>query len=110
MSDDGKMIGERDRDRRLTIYRCSGGHSFLYPHTACPMCGNATREFESSSHARLVTYTTVRVTPTGQQLQLGLAQTEDGAKTLCIIDEDVEGDCVDVTLYLENDLYHARCR
>ncbi|MEJ2719957.1 MAG: hypothetical protein P8181_02285, partial [bacterium] len=81
------------------------GHAFLYAHSECPVCGRVTSQMESSPLARLLALTTVRVTPTGVPFRLGLAETNEGAKTLCIVDGNVDGD--DVTLYVEEGLYHA---
>ena len=99
-----------NRGGRLTIHRCREGHAFLYAHSKCPVCGRVTSRMESSPLARLVALTTVRVTPTGGPFRLGLAETGAGARTLCIVDENVDGDDADVTLYVEEGLYHARPR
>jgi uncharacterized OB-fold protein len=108
MSNDEKTKNPRERDARLTIYRCDEGHAFFYSHRDCPVCGKATRETSSPPEAKLISHTVVRVSPTGQQSHLGLAETEGGAKTLCIIDEGVDADRGDVIVYLKGGLYHAR--
>ncbi|UCG52264.1 MAG: hypothetical protein JSW58_01535 [Candidatus Latescibacterota bacterium] len=98
-----------DADRPLTVFQCPTGHAFFYPHDVCPLCGTSLRETKSSPDAWLVSSTTVRVNPTGAPYLLGLAQVENGAKTLCIIDEPI-GDETPVVIYVKDGLYHARPR
>ena len=103
--------GERNNpgtEGRLTLYRCSASHTFFYPHTRCPVCSSDLVEVSREPAATLVSYTTVRVSPTGSAFRLGLARTPDGAKTLCILADDTDPALGgDVTIVKLDGLYHA---
>jgi uncharacterized OB-fold protein len=98
-----------DLARSLIVYQCATGHAFFYHHDICPTCGNTLRETQTSPDAWLVSSTTIRVNPTGNPLCLGLARVENGAKTLCIIEDQI-GDQTPVVIYVKDGLYHARRR
>lgn len=110
MAGDEKPNERTDSEARLTIHVCRDGHAFLHACSECPVCGRVASKTEICPRARLVALTTVRVTPSGGPFRLGLAETSGGAKTLCIVDNDVGGDDGDVTLYVEGGLYHAKPR
>ncbi len=90
----------------LTLYRCENKHAFFYPHSKCPVCRSMLDEITCKPDATLVSYTTVRVSPTGSVFRLGLAKTPNGAKTLCILNEQLEGVGA-VTIVKDDGLYYA---
>ena len=110
MINDENKTNPRGNDAKLTIHRCGEGHAFFHPHDQCPVCGGATHTEQVDAAATIISHTTVRVTPGGQQFRLGLAENDSGAKTLCIIDDGVDVDDGDVIVYLEDGLYHATSR
>ena len=92
----------------LTLYRCGRGHAFFYAHDVCPICRSALDEITREPHASLVSHTTVRVSPTGSVFRLGLARTPDGAKTLCILDDQTNPDRDDGVIIVQfNGLFYA---
>jgi uncharacterized OB-fold protein len=110
MIDDRENGKPQEHASQLTAYRCGEGHVFLYPHGDCPVCGTETREANSLPGAKLISQTVVRVSPTGRQFRLGLAETAGGAKTLCIIDDGVSVEEDEVIVYLDDGLYHVKPR
>jgi hypothetical protein len=61
------------------------------------------------ARARLVAHTTVRVNPTGVPYRLGVAVTDRGAATLCVIEGEIRGNGRDrVTLVERNGRFYAR--
>ena len=105
----GNTAKRRSNAENLTLYRCAASHTFFYPHTRCPLCRSELAEVSREPNATLVSYTTVRVSPTGSAFRLGLAETPDGAKTLCILAEDADvGGGDNVTIVKCDGLYHAR--
>jgi uncharacterized OB-fold protein len=105
-----KSSKKTNNPRIITAFRCDNGHAFLYPHSDCPVCRCSVRAAECNGAATLVSHTIVRVSPSGRQLRLGLAEIENGAKTLCIIDDTVDTNTAEIDVYLEDGLYRARSR
>ena len=92
----------------LILFGCDNLHAFFFSHDICPLCGTPLHPIQSSPEAVLISHTIVRVSPTGSPFKLGLARVENGAQTLCIIDDDAESRTRDVTVYKKDGLYHAR--
>jgi uncharacterized OB-fold protein len=102
------MASERNHKGFISVQRCAGNHAFVFPHTACPTCGEALRRVLVAPAARLVAFTTVRVGPADGPFRLGIAELDTGPKTLCLLDDDLVGkDGEEVVLRFENGLYHA---
>jgi len=92
----------------LVLYACPSGHAYFVRHAQCPECRLELAENRQPATAVIVSQTTVRVNPTGTPFRLGIAEAGSGAKTLCVIEEDVpHGDGVPVTLVRRGDLYYA---
>ena len=89
----------------IEVYTCPNGHAFFVTDDACPKCGEPLETTTAEPIARLISHTTVRVNPTGRPFVLGIAEIDNGAKTLCI----VEGELSDLVVLRKHDgLYHAR--
>ena len=91
---------------QIAIYVCENGHAFVVEHDTCPDCGASLARRSDAPSARLVTHTVVRVNPSGEPFRLGLAETASGARTLCIVDDDVSGD--EGELYARDGRFHLR--
>jgi uncharacterized OB-fold protein len=77
---------------RIGAWRCDRGHVGLHADEACATCGARLRPVQIRADAVLELVTTVRVNPTGQPFQLGVAVTRAGrARTLCRIEGAVRG-------------------
>jgi len=75
------------RRKKLTAWRCIEGHMTLQKDPACTTCGASLRELRITPQAVLELVTTVRVNPTGQPYQLGIAITCAGrARTICRVE------------------------
>ena len=98
------------RPRRLDARRCPRGHVSLQPDAACVICGEAVQAVRIRADAVLELVTVVRVNPTGQPFQLGVAVTRAGrARTLCRVEGVVRGLGNDaVVLERRGDLLVAR--
>ena len=80
------------RRPRLEARCCARGHLTLQPDPACTVCGERMRSVCIRPEATLELVTTVRVNPTGQPYQLGVAITRAGrARTLCRVEGRVRG-------------------
>ncbi len=90
----------------LNTYVCELAHAFLVEHDVCPECNGALARRADEPRATLVAHTVVRVNPSGRPFRLGLAITNSGARTLCIIDDGVRGE--EVELYAREGCFHAR--
>jgi len=117
MIDSRESAGENDRGgedapaKRLVLRRCGNSHAFFFAFESCPLCGGKLEIFESAPDAELVSHTVVRVSPTGCPFALGLARTENGAQTLCIIEDGVDKNPEkDVILAERGGLYYAARR
>jgi uncharacterized OB-fold protein len=96
------------RNVRIHAYRCRDGTLYLHPHHSCPACGGRLVRVRIDPRARLVSHTTVRVNPSGEPLRLGVAVTDAGAATLCIVEGSLRGHGRDrVRLVLRDGRYHA---
>ena len=87
----------------LDGWRCPNGHLFLYPHEKCPRCSLALTPTRLGAKARLRSATTVRVNPSGAPFQLGIAVTDEGASTLCIVEGTVRGNGRDRVVLVKTD-------
>ena len=98
--------------RRLSAWRCDRGHVGLYADEACATCGERLRPVQIPADAVLELVTTVRVNPTGQPFQLGIAVTRAGrARTVCRVEGGVRGLGHDaVVLERRGDTIVARAR
>lgn len=97
----------REPDSILT-YRCADGHGSFEPYDNCPACGAQTTAVEERPLARLLSHTEVHVGPGETPFVLGIAETAGGAKTLCIVESDVNSDGVaTVVLRRRRGLYYA---
>lgn len=77
---------------RIAAWQCARGHTSLHPDQACTACGGRLRTLEIAPDATLLFATTVRVNPSGQPFQLGVAVTRCGrARTLCRIEGALRG-------------------
>jgi hypothetical protein len=75
------------------------------------MCGLDLTVQRSAPEGVIVSQTVVRVNPAGRPFRLGLAEVSTGARTLCLIAEDVsEEDLAPVRLVRRGGLYHAERR
>lgn len=75
------------RNKKLAAWRCVDGHMTLQNDAACTMCGASLREFHIAPDAVLELVTTVRVNPSGEPFQLGIAVTRAGrARTICRVE------------------------
>lgn len=83
----------------------------MHDHGKCPRCGGALSPARIGSGARIVSHTVVRVNPTGSPIHLGVARTDSGATTLCVIHGDIRGNGRDrVRLVVRDGRYHALAR
>ena len=77
---------------RLDARRCARGHLSLEADPSCTQCGERVYAVQVRPEATLELVTTVRVNPTGQPYQLGVAVTRAGrARTLCRVEGAVRG-------------------
>lgn len=75
------------RRERLTAWRCIHDHMTLQKDAACTSCGAPLRELCIAPDAVLELVTTVRVNPSGEPYQLGIAVTRSGrARTICRVE------------------------
>jgi uncharacterized OB-fold protein len=96
------------RRERIEAFRCPAGHCFLNRYPRCPACGDRLTALTIASTARLLTHTIVRVNPTGRPIALGIARTDCGAATLCIIVGGVRGTGRErVQLFKRKDRFYA---
>jgi uncharacterized OB-fold protein len=80
------------RRPRLDARRCARGHVSLHADDACAICGEPTQRSRVRGDAVLELVTTVRVNPSGQPFQLGVAVLRAGrSRTLCRIEGAVRG-------------------
>lgn len=80
------------RTPRLEARRCARGHVGLHSDPACAVCGEPASPVRILPDAVLELVTTVRVNPTGEPFQLGVAVTRAGrARTLCRVEGAVRG-------------------
>jgi hypothetical protein len=78
------------RRRKLTAWCCIEGHMTLQNDPACTRCGASLRELCIAPQAVLELVTTVRVNPSGEPFQLGIAVTRAGrARTICRVEGPV---------------------
>jgi uncharacterized OB-fold protein len=103
-------VGNTPQEPTIQLYKCSNGHAFLHRRDLCPDCGKKLVETRTSARARLITHTVVRVKPGEGPLMLGIAETETGAKTLCVVEERPVKDGDGVTLVWKAGIYHAAFR
>lgn len=102
--------GDTPQGATIPLYECPNGHSFLHGRDLCPDCGKKLAETRTSASARLIACTVVRVKPGEGPLVLGIAETETGAKTLCVVEEQPVKDGDGVTLLWKDGIYHAASR
>ncbi len=75
------------RRNRLHAWRCERGHITLQADAACTSCGGRLHELLIAPEAVLELVTTVRVNPSGEPFQLGIAVTRSGrARTICRVE------------------------
>jgi uncharacterized OB-fold protein len=100
------------RHRRIEARRCRLGHVSLQSDPACLRCGEPMQPVRIRASAVLELVTVVRVNPSGQPYQLGVAVTRAGrARTLCRVEGKVRGAGNDaVVLERRDDLIIARPR
>jgi len=80
------------RRGKLQAWRCPNGHVTLQHDQVCVSCGASLRELHIVPEAVLELVTTVRVNPTGEPYQLGIAVTRAGrARTICRVEGTVRG-------------------
>jgi hypothetical protein len=80
------------RRNRLTARRCRGGHLSVQLDERCRVCGEPMRDVAIRPDAVLELVTTVRVNPTGEPFQLGVAVTRAGrVRTICRVEGAVRG-------------------
>jgi uncharacterized OB-fold protein len=92
----------------LVLYRCPTGHEYVWRHTRCPECGLELVAGPVDAEGVIVCQTVVRVNPRGRPFRLGLAELPTGARTLCLLADDVSTENgAPVRLSLIGDLYHA---
>jgi hypothetical protein len=73
--------------RRLQAWICAHGHMSLQHDSPCATCGAPVHEFYIPPDAVLELVTTVRVNPSGEPFQLGIAVTRSGrARTICRVE------------------------
>ncbi len=90
----------------IRIYGCKAGHACFTSGAGCPACGGTLTERAEPAQATLITQTIVRVNPSGEPFGLGLAETQSGARTLCLLDEGIA--TTNVVLYVHDGRYRAR--
>ena len=100
------------RREKLKALRCIHGHITLQQDPACTTCGAALRQLCLAPFAVLELVTTVRVNPSGEPFQLGIAVTRAGrARTICRVEGAVRGLGHDpVVLERRGDMIIARGR
>ncbi|HEX6789798.1 MAG TPA: hypothetical protein VF247_00680 [Candidatus Krumholzibacteria bacterium] len=100
------------RPGRLDARRCARGHVSLHADPACATCGAPMRDVRIRADAVLELVTVVRVNPTGQPYQLGVAITRAGrVRTICRVEGSVRGLGTDaVVLERRDDMIVARPR
>jgi uncharacterized OB-fold protein len=76
---------------RIPAFRCTRGHLFVVQHASCPSCGLPLVATSIQARGTLLLHTTVRVTPSGEPLELGVVRTPAGATTLCRIRGRIRG-------------------
>ncbi len=98
--------------RRIDARRCQSGHVSLQPDPVCVRCGERMYPASIRANAVLELVTVVRVNPTGEPYQLGVAVTLAGhARTLCRVEGMVRGAGNDaVVLERRGDMIVARPR
>jgi len=98
------------RRQQLDARRCAEGHLSVQLDERCVVCGRAMRAMRIRSEAVLELVTTVRVNPSGEPFQLGVAVTRAGrVRTLCRIEGSVRGHGNDaVVLERRGDMIVAR--
>ena len=98
--------------RRIDARRCRCGHVSLQPDPACLQCGERMYPLRIRANAVLELVTVVRVNPSGQPYQLGVAVTRAGhGRTLCRVEGMVRGAGNDaVVLERRGDMIVARPR
>jgi len=75
------------RRGKLQAWRCPNGHVTLQHDNVCVSCGASLRELHIDPEAVLELVTTVRVNPSGEPFQLGIAVTRAGrARTICRVE------------------------
>lgn len=73
--------------RRLEAWKCANGHLVLQHDPVCASCGAPLHEVYIAPEATLELVTTVRVNPSGEPFQLGIAVTRSGrARTICRVE------------------------
>jgi uncharacterized OB-fold protein len=83
----------------------------LHEHDDCPNCGGRLAPARIINEAIVISHTVVRVNPTGSPIHLGVARTDAGATTLCVIHGKLRGNGHDrVRLVLRDGRYHALAR
>jgi len=98
--------------RRLQAWTCTRGHTTLQHDNVCTSCGAPLRDFLMSADAILELVTTVRVNPSGEPFQLGIAVTRAGhTRTICRVEGNVRALGHDrVVLERRGDMIIARGR
>jgi hypothetical protein len=101
-----------NRLQLLPAWRCSRGHGSLHPDDVCTSCGEPLIACRILPDAVLELVTTVRVNPSGQPFQLGVAVTRAGRlRTLCRVEGAMRGLGYDaVVLERRGDVIIARRR
>lgn len=100
------------RRAKLLAWRCSHGHISLQHDRVCATCGASLEELAIAPDAVLELVTTVRVNPSGEPFQLGIAVTRAGrARTICRVEGAVRALGHDpVVLERRGDMIIARTR
>ena len=98
--------------RRLQAWSCTRGHTTLQHDNVCASCGARLHEFLINPEAVLELVTTVRVNPSGEPFQLGIAVTRAGrTRTICRVEGNVRALGHDrVILERRGDMIVARSR
>jgi len=97
--------------RYVVAYRCGNGCLWLYHHDDCPECGNLLVPTRIPNRATVIAHTVVRVNPSGSPVHLGIAKTNSGATTLCILRGQIRGNGRDrVRLVAIDGRFHALAR
>ena len=95
--------------KNLVLYACASGHVYFFRHDRCQECQRDLVEHSHEPHAVLVTQTTVRVSPTGSEFRLGIAEVDSRVRTLCIVEKDVtRREPVGVVLDYRDGIYYAK--
>lgn len=98
--------------RRLQAWTCMNGHTTLQHDPVCAACGAPLQDIVIAPEAVLELVTTVRVNPSGEPFQLGIAVTRAGrARTICRVEGAVRALGHDpVVLERRGDMIIARTR